>query len=391
MSIQIKTNNEYYDTFIDEFKGVFDFFDETSADDELNELNSGSYITGSFLSDYSGYDDSVSDLISEVASLISSIREDKNSFYEKVVDSFQLYTNAQSSLNEEASKLIDSSSINIDNSSYSGLSSNAAFISSGIASSNSDKSIFSSSDSKMKDIHVDDLIIGMLASFGVTKENFGSISKSEGNGYVVSMKNPNSDGNWNATDIKKYYIKDGKVIGVLTGNDTYIKVEDGKLIIDDTNKSIYSSAIVTGVGGAGSFFATKSNYHTDSNKEIFKKFYPNATDEEFNNFCDSIEKNGENYETVSQKLIESNKDNIVNVFEKQGKNNLTIEDNAIKIDYKPISTELYAYESSKHGISYTNVISNELVFNESTANDLVVYLKDNYSIDVDVSRIYTTS
>ena len=385
MSREIKVNEDAFNTFIDKFNEAFGYFDEIDIEKEFDSINFENNV-----GDYSCYDDPVSNLISSIITLIKSIKDDKNTLYDAIYKSYQSYLEKKNFLNEEASKLTDSTSVNIDNSSASalssGLSSGSVVISGESVSSNSGKSAFSNSDSKMKNINVDDLIIDMLTSFGVTKDNFGSILKSEKNVYVVSMKNPNNDGNWNATDIKEYYIKGGKVIGVLTGNDTYIKVEDGKLIIDETNKSIYSSAFVTGVGGAGSFFATKSNYNTESNKEIFKKFYPNATDEEFNNFCDSIEKNGKKYEDVSQKLIESNKENIVNILEKKEKNILIIEDNAIKIDYKPISTELYAYASSKQEIRYTDGITNELVFNDSIATDLVEYLKNNYSIDFDISK-----
>ena len=385
MSREIKVNEDAFNTFIDKFNEAFGYFDEIDIEKEFDSINFENNV-----GDYSCYDDPVSNLISSIITLIKSIKDDKNTLYDAIYKSYQSYLEKKNFLNEEASKLTDSTSVNIDNSSASalssGLSSGSVVISGESVSSNSGKSAFSNSDSKMKNINVDDLIIDMLTSFGVTKDNFGSILKSEKNVYVVSMKNSNNDGNWNATDIKEYYIKGGKVIGVLTGNDTYIKVEDGKLIIDETNKSIYSSAFVTGVGGAGSFFATKSNYNTESNKEIFKKFYPNATDEEFNNFCDSIEKNGKKYEDVSQKLIESNKENIVNILEKKEKNILIIEDNAIKIDYKPISTELYAYASSKQEIRYTDGITNELVFNESIATDLVEYLKNNYSIGFDISK-----
>ena len=385
MSREIKVNEDAFNTFIDKFNEAFGYFDEIDIEKEFDSINFENNV-----GDYSCYDDPVSNLISSIITLIKSIKDDKNTLYDAIYKSYQSYLEKKNFLNEEASKLTDSTSVNIDNSSASalssGLSSGSVVISGESVSSNSGKSAFSNSDSKMKNINVDDLIIDMLTSFGVTKDNFGSILKSEKNVYVVSMKNSNNDGNWNATDIKEYYIKGGKVIGVLTGNDTYIKVEDGKLIIDETNKSIYSSAFVTGVGGAGSFFATKSNYNTESNKEIFKKFYPNATDEEFNNFCDSIEKNGKKYEDVSQKLIESNKENIVNILEKKEKNILIIEDNAIKIDYKPISTELYAYASSKQEIRYTDGITNELVFNDSIATDLVEYLKNNYSIDFDISK-----
>ena len=142
-----------------------------------------------------------------------------------------------------------------------------------------------------------------------------------------------------------------------------------------------------GVGTAGSFFATKSNYNTDTNREIFKKFYPNATDEEFNNFCDNISKSGEEYSDAAKKIIEANKDSISDLAEKTGYDFLTIEDNAIKIDYNGMATELYAYESSKTGINFADGISNEITFNESMVTDIAEYMKSNYSIDIDVNSI----
>lgn len=313
-------------------------------------------------------------------------------------------------LNNEANKKVgyllnnvpDSDSVNISSSSsggyYSGdyssgsSSSSTSSKASDSVSISNDKSKTKNKDSESKEkvgkIDVDALIIDFLAPFGVTKENYGGISKSEKGGYVVTLKNNNKDGKWNDTDIKEYYIENGKIVGVVTGDGKYIKVEDGKLVIDETNKNIYTSIMSVGVGAAGSFFATKSNYNTDTNREIFKKFYPNATDEEFNNFCDNISKSGEEYSDAAKKIIEANKDSISDLAKKTGYDFLTIEDNAIKIDYNGMATELYAYESSKTGINFADGISNEITFNESMVTDIAEYMKSNYSIDIDVNSIF---
>ena len=251
----------------------------------------------------------------------------------------------------------------------------------------SSSSSTSSSKKEVNKIDVESILLKLLAPFGVTKDNYNGFLKSNDGEYVVTVKNVNKDGKWNANDIKKYYVKDDKVVGVLTGDDTFIKVENGKLIIDESNTSVYSSVIASGTSIAGGYFATKSNYNTESNKEIFKSFYPNATDEKFKNFCDSITKNRENYEKIAESVIESNKDKIVEFAEKTGYDYLKIEDNSIKIDYKSVATELYAYESSKQGVSYDDGVGSEIAFNETIVADLTEYLNKKYSMNIDVNSI----
>lgn len=339
--------------------------------------------------------------LTSVKAKIKKIQGELGNYIEVVSDSFEKEVTANKQVDNAAKNDLPSSdSVNIGGSSssgsyYGGYSSGGS--SSNNPSSNSvdiandksaEKKKSSNDDKDVNKIDVDALIIDFLVPFGVTKENYGGISKSEKGGYIITMKNINSDGKWNANDIKKYYIENGKIIGILTGDDKYIKVEDGKLVIDETNKNIYTSVMSVGVGAAGSFFATKSNYNTDTNKEIFKKFYPNATDEEFNNFCNNISKSGEEYSAVAEKIIEANKDNISDLAGKTGYNFLTIEDNAIKINYKGMATELYAYESSKTGINFADGIGNEITFNESMVTDIAEYMKSNYSIDIDVNSIF---
>ena len=178
MSREIKVNEDAFNTFIDKFNEAFGYFDEIDIEKEFDSINFENNV-----GDYSCYDDPVSNLISSIITLIKSIKDDKNTLYDAIYKSYQSYLEKKNFLNEEASKLTDSTSVNIDNSSASalssGLSSGSVVISGESVSSNSGKSAFSNSDSKMKNINVDDLIIDMLTSFGVTKDNFGSILKSE--------------------------------------------------------------------------------------------------------------------------------------------------------------------------------------------------------------------
>ena len=239
----------------------------------------------------------------------------------------------------------------------------------------------------------------VLASYGVTKGNIANITKSE-NGYTISIVNQNVDGKWKATDIKEYYIKDGSVSGALTGNDTYIKIENGKIQIDESSSKIYNdvfspSAGVPGTSSAGSTttaessinYATQTSYNTDANKAIFNKFYPNATEGEFDNFCSQISESQTSYSAAAKSLINTYKGDIADISAKNGYNYLVIENNTIKVDYKSVATELYAYESSKTGISYADGMGTQLSFNESTATDLSEYVKQNYSVDVDFKSL----
>ena len=235
--------------------------------------------------------------------------------------------------------------------------------------------------------------------YGVTKGNIASITKSE-NGYTISMVNKNVDGKWKATDIKEYYIKDGSVSGALTGNDTYIKIEDGRIQIDESSSKVYNDVFpatsgTSGVSSAGATttpdasvnYATQTSYNTDANKAIFNKFYPDATEGEFNNFCSQISESEGAYSDAAKSLINTYKGDIADISAKNGYNYLVIENNTIKVDYKSVATELYAYESSKTGISYTGGMGTQLSFNESTAADLSEYVKQNYSVDVDFKSL----
>ena len=279
-------------------------------------------------------------------------------------------------------------------------------------SSKSEKSTEESSKSELKRVSTPeasksvglvsalDISAEVLASYGVTKGSISSITKSE-NGYTISIKNQNADGKWKATDIKEYYIKDGSVSGAMTGNGTYIKIENGKIQIDESNSNIYSdvfsstSGVASGTSSSGAAvttessinFANNTSYNTDANKAIFNQFYPNATDGEFNNFCSQISESQGSYSDAAKSVINAYKGDIADISSKNGYNYLVIENNTIKVDYKSVATELYAYESSKTGINFADGMGTKLSFNDSTATDLSEYVKQKYSVDVDFKSI----
>ena len=384
------TEGTYYDEFINSLKDLQDLLSKNPfqalVDYDADELSDEPSLCGKL--------ENVQNDVSGLKSIIST-------FINVISDCKDAVVTGENNVKSRNSSLPTADDVDVNRSSSGGSSggSSSGGAAAGVAvsrsgsksnsSSNNKVSDDKSSDSKeIKKIDVKDIIVDMLAPYGVTKDNFGSISKSNNGEYVITMKNTNSDGKWRANDIKEYHIKEGKVVGVLTGDDKYIKIEDGSFVIDETNNSVFSGVLTAGAGSAGTYFATQSNFNTDANKEIFKKFYPNATDEEFNNFCDNISKSGEEYSKVAEKIIEDNKDVINSLAEKTGYEFLTIEDNMLKIDCKGIATDLYAYESSKSGINFTDGISNEIVFNDSIANDLSEYIKNNYSIDIDVNSIF---
>ena len=59
----------------------------------------------------------------------------------------------------------------------------------------------------------------------------------------------------------------------------------------------------------------------------------------------------------------------------------------IKIDSKSIATELFAYESSKLNVNYSEGIQSEIIFNAGVMNDIAEYLSTNYGIDLSVKDI----
>lgn len=326
-----------------------------------------------------------------VKSKMETLNNKIKNFVSVVSDTYNKAKQTQNVINQSVSSgLPDSSSVGVSSSTASTSTSSSSDNSS---SSSSSKSSEVSIDNKKKEVNklnIEDLLVDMLAPFGVSKDNLDGVTKTD-KGYTITLKNPNEDGKWKANDIKEYYITDGKVSGVLTGDDTYVKVEDGKLVIDKDSSKVYSGAFATAVGTSLSYFANKANYNTDSNKEIFKKFYPNATDEEFDSFCENISENGEKYSEIAEKAIDTYSDNIAEIAEKNGYNYLVVEDNKIQVDYTGVATELYAYESSKSGISFAEGINSEITFNDAVATDLAEYLKTNYSIDVDVNSIVNSS
>lgn len=109
-------------------------------------------------------------------------------------------------------------------------------------------------ESTVNDIDVESIIISSLATFGVSKDSIDGIRRIENYDeydYIVLMKNQDPDGIWDPNDIKAYYVKDGKVVGMLTGNDIYTSVEDGKLVLDESKTVptgiVTASAVSTAV------------------------------------------------------------------------------------------------------------------------------------------------
>ena len=197
--------------------------------------------------------------------------------------------------------------------SYTYSSSSGSYSSSDVGMSNpSSNTSFDDKKAKENKVDVDDIVKNLL-DLKISKEKFGGLTKAEAGkdyDYIVSIKNTNKDGKWAPNEIKEYYIKDGKVIGGLTGDGTYVKIEDGKLVIDKSDSEVFNKVVMSGVGVAGGYFATKTSYNNDTTKAIFKTVYPESTDEEYNNFVDSITKNGESYENAAKNVIENYKNGL---------------------------------------------------------------------------------
>lgn len=252
---------------------------------------------------------------------------------------------------------------------------------------NSDYSKTKKDNNSIDEQDIESLLLKILTPFGIKKSNFSGVTKSEKYDYIVTINNINENGKWNPNDIKEYYIKDNKVVGILTGNNCFVSVEDGKLVFDKSKVSSYSSIFISSTGVVSDIFANKTNYNNENNREIFKKFYNDVTDEEFNNFCDTISETGDDYIKISQNIINSYSDKMNDLFEKMGYDSLVIEDNVIKIDSKSIATELFAYESSKLNVNYSEGIQSEIIFNAGVMNDIAEYLSTNYGIDLSVKDI----
>ena len=125
----------------------------------------------------------------------------------------------------------------------------------------------------VNDIDVESMIMSSLTTFGVTKESIDGIRKIENYDeydYIVLMKNQDPDGIWDPDGIKAYYVKDGKVVGMLAGNDIYTSVEDGKLVLDESKTAptgiITASAVSATVVGNGNTVIEKSNIVNDDSK-----------------------------------------------------------------------------------------------------------------------------
>ena len=238
-------------------------------------------------------------------------------------------------------------------------------------------------EKKVNEIDINSVLLNLLASFGVTVDKFGSVSKSNEYDYIVSLKSPNSDGGWKPNDIKQYCIKDNKVVGATLADGTFVKItDDGKLIINSNKAGVYQGIFLSGATTVSGCYASKSNFNSKQNKEIFKKFYPNATDSEFASFCESAQGISSEYSKVAQGVFENNQNQIVQLSEKLGYDSVVIENNSLKIDCTNLATELYAYESSKMGINYSDTMHNEIAFNDSVLNDLKDYLSANYNVSV---------
>lgn len=378
-NLSTKCNADYTEKLISELKQYENRYSATCFT-SLFEYNN------SFL-DEENFDDDNS-LLTKLYSIrdyVSIIKKHTRNLRVEIENSYADYVSRETSLSNSANELADSSSVGVSSSTASTNTSSSDDSTSSSSSKSSEVSI-GNEKKKVNELNIEDLLVDMLAPFGVSKDNFEGVTKTD-KGYTITLKNPNEDGKWKSNDIKEYYITDGKVSGVLTGDGTYVKVEDGELVIDKDSSKIYASVFTSAVGTAGSYFATKANYNTESNKEIFKKFYPNATDEEFDSFCENISENGEKYSEIAEKAIDTYSDNIAEIAEKNGYNYLVVEDNKIQVDYTGVATELYAYESSKSGISFAEGINSEITFNDAVATDLAEYLKTNYSIDVDVNSI----
>ena len=125
----------------------------------------------------------------------------------------------------------------------------------------------------VNDIDVESMIMSSLTTFGVTKESIDGIRKIENYDeydYIVLMKNQDPDGIWDPDGIKAYYVKDGKVVGMLAGNDIYTSVEDGKLVLDESKTAptgiITASAVSATVVGNGNTVIEKSDIINNDGK-----------------------------------------------------------------------------------------------------------------------------
>ena len=354
-------------------------------------LGTENYLSGVDLSYWDENDAYVSSSCRSINEQISNIKSKVSSLLGTIISNERSYNSSTSNIKSEVSGLTSSVSISSGSSSgYTSSGSSYSTSSSAYTSSSSGESsessvsvgVSSEGVKQMSKMDIDSLMLGLLAPFGVKKDNLGEITKSDEYDYIVSIKNPNEDGKWKPNDIKAYYVKDNQVVGVMTGNDTFIKVKDGSLVIENSKVESYSSMFVTGTGAIGTYLSTSSNYNTEKNKAIFKKFYPNSTDEDFNNFCSSIESKGKEYNAAIENVINNNKDKASDIIKNLAQNNLVIEGNAIKVDTNSLVTGLYAQQASKSGVDFSSAIGSDVTFSESTTSDIVKYLNDNYNLGI---------
>ena len=432
----LQSNDEYVVNFIANFKEIFYNRYSNQGVDALLNLNASDY------HDIDFFDNDISSIKTDLKSIMSR----RVVFYDAIKKSYDDYLKTESFMKKE-SGMFDggisvgissgSSSTSYSSSAYSPSSSSSTYVSKDISSD----STKSDKEKEVNKVDVDALIANVLNPFGVTKENFDKIVKADGKSdydYEVFLKNGKTNEKWNSNDIKQYYIKDNEVVAVMLGDGTIVKVEDGKLVLDESKSSDFAGTVMSGVGATGGYFASKTVYNNDSNKAIFNSVYSDATDDEYKNFCESITKNGEQYDNAAKNVIEDYKNNITseakstdakngNIVDNSVANSennvsvestcadveesgtvskteatdtnfkidynkyLTIEDNAVKVDSKSLATELYAEASKINGVSFKDGISTEVTFNDSVASQLAEYLNTKYSMNVDASVLMGAS
>ena len=289
----IKSKDDEQPIFYEKFTKYFYDSVESSDVDALMSLSP---------SDYAGIDN-IDNLLTNTQNYVSSIRSKRDSFMQRITNVQTVYKETQNKMNKAvANDLPDSSTIGFSSTVISA-SSGPKFSSGTSSSSNTyinntndfqETSSDNYSNEKISieekntnnnnnnsdsnsvnniDIDVDSMILSSLAPFGVSKESIDGIRRIENYDeydYIVLMKNQDPDGIWDPNDIKAYYVKDGKVVGMLTGNDKYTSVEDGKLVLDESKTAptgiVTASAVSATVVGNESTVIEKSDIINNDGK-----------------------------------------------------------------------------------------------------------------------------
>ena len=291
----IKSKDDEQPIFYEKFTKYFHDSVESSDVDSLMNLSP---------SDYAGIDN-IDNLLTNTQNYVSSIRSKRDSFMQRITNVQTAYKETQAKMNKAvANDLPDSSTIGFSSTVSSASASSGSRVSSLTSSSsntyvNNTNSFQGSSSNDYSndeisieekttvnnnnnsdsnsvnniDIDVDSMILSSLAPFGVSKESIDGIRRIENYDeydYIVLMKNQEPDGIWDPYDIKAYYVKDGKVVGMLTGNDIYTSVEDGKLVLDESRTAptgiITASAVSATVVGNESTVIEKSDIINNDGK-----------------------------------------------------------------------------------------------------------------------------